>query len=252
MYAIVNCCDNYHLFAYHTLLTYEKLWPDNPFIFRIPWNKTKPEYIQEHFGSKVELIKTKKSFKETIFTLVKDLDENSWIYWCSSDTYVDKIEKEKANVSHQYIKTLHDPGIYGLSTCKTVYKLKKDKKPTSFQDIIIYERINEAYHKTTQVWTHQYYRVKVLKLIFDSFEEPKKNVKELDIQLMAENNPLYAKLAKGTFLAVGHHYGLLRLGENTARGKITLNCLNNFKKYNLKKPDNFEIRDVNLFYGRIL
>ena len=28
MYAIVNCCDKYHLFAYHTLLTYDKLCPD--------------------------------------------------------------------------------------------------------------------------------------------------------------------------------------------------------------------------------
>ena len=30
--------------------TYFKCWPDNPFVFHIPWNDTKPNHLVEKYG----------------------------------------------------------------------------------------------------------------------------------------------------------------------------------------------------------
>ena len=249
MYAIVNCCDKYHIFAYHTLLTYEKLWPDNPFIFRIPWNQIKPEYIQEYFGKKVELIKTNKSFKDTIFTLVEDLDENCWIYWCSSDTYIDKINHQVANLAYKYVKTIEEPNVFGLSFCRTKgVNIDSDKEAINFKNSKIYTRTKAVNCKHIQLWIHQFNRVKVLRYIFESFQEPTKKAKELDYQLYNDNNIIYLKLQLGDFLTFKE--GCVVFGENTSRSMITPNCVDSFKKYNLKKPNHFNIIDKSLFWGK--
>jgi hypothetical protein len=250
MYAIVNCCDRYHIFAYHTILTYDKLWPNNPFIFRIPWNETKPKYIQEHFGDKVELIKTKKSFKETVFTLIEDLDENCWVYWCSSDTYIEKINLDIAITAYNYIKSINDSNIFGLSFCRTKgINIDYKKKPVNFDGKEIYFKTKAINHQHMQFWIHQFMRTKILRYIFESFDEPKKLAKELDYQLYNNNNPLYLKIQLGEFLTFKE--GSVVFGENTSRSKITLNCIDNFKKYNLKKPDYINIININLFWGKI-
>ncbi len=37
MKAIVLTFDKYMIFTDHMILTYQKLWPNNPFIFKIPY-----------------------------------------------------------------------------------------------------------------------------------------------------------------------------------------------------------------------
>ena len=86
MYAIINCCDRFHIFAYHTILTYNTLWEDNEFIFRIPYNKVYPKFIKEKFGDQVEIIKSKKPFLDTILTHGIPYDSNINVvklYMCS-------------------------------------------------------------------------------------------------------------------------------------------------------------------------
>ena len=41
----------------YVLYTYFKHWPDNPFfVFYVPWNNVKPDYLVEKYGDKVRII----------------------------------------------------------------------------------------------------------------------------------------------------------------------------------------------------
>ena len=42
---IVLTCDIYHDVTNHMITMYEKTWPNNPFVFRVPWNEIYPEFI---------------------------------------------------------------------------------------------------------------------------------------------------------------------------------------------------------------
>src|SRR5437016_2587497 len=52
MKAIVLTCDRYRAVTEHMILQYEKLWPDHPFVFRVPYQKlqgapgNRAEYVQ--------------------------------------------------------------------------------------------------------------------------------------------------------------------------------------------------------------
>ena len=91
MKAIVLSCDKYHPIAYHMVLSYEKIWPTNKLIYRIPWNNTYPKDIIESFKNKIEAVKVPLEFKKTIEGLLKGLDDDEWIFWCSDDTYLIEI-----------------------------------------------------------------------------------------------------------------------------------------------------------------
>ena len=67
MKAIILSCDKYHPIANHMILTYEKLWPNNELIYRVPWNDKYPNDIKNNFGDKVEPINTPLEFKENYF-----------------------------------------------------------------------------------------------------------------------------------------------------------------------------------------
>ena len=84
--------------------------------------------------------------------------------------------------------------------------------------------------------------------IFECLTPPKKNVKELDYQLYDEKNKIYSFLPKYDFLCLEKIN--IKYGENTSRNKITLNCIENFKKYNIKMPKEFEVIDKYLLWGK--
>ena len=246
MYAIINCCDRFHIFAYHTILTYQILWEDNPFIFRVPYNDIYPKYIKDKFGDKVELIKSKKPFLDTILSLTKDIDKNEMIYWCSSDTYIDKIHNiEKLKKLHNFMLDCPDNISGGISTkFKGINKGEYYKK---YDDIDLFYRTKMVNAKNINIWLHQYLRVDILQNIFKCLEEPKNQVKELDYQLYKDTCPIYNYLSKYNFLCLDKSY--IRYGENTSRNKITLNCIESLKKYKIDLPNNFETINKNLYWG---
>ena len=162
MYAIINCCDRFHIFVYHTVLTYQKLWKDNDFIFRIPFNEVYPDFIKKEFGEKVQIIKTKKPFYDTIIGLTSDLDDNDFVLWCSSDTYIHEIaDLKNLKILHEYTNNCTDNYNIGglISTRSKGINIDKNKKQIKFKNLDIFYKTKAKNHKHIQFWLHQFLNV---------------------------------------------------------------------------------------------
>ena len=80
--AIVLTCDRFRAITRHLILKYERLWPDHPFVFHVPY--------QELRGTDTDRIKyhaAPEDIKGTILHLLADIDDEEWIYWCVDDKY---------------------------------------------------------------------------------------------------------------------------------------------------------------------
>ncbi len=232
MKAIVQSCDRYHSMAEHMLLKYEQLWPSNPFTFRIPWNKKKPQKILEKFKTKINPIQTDIKFKETFDSLTKDLQDNEWVYWCIDDKYPIKIDESKANQIVAFIDSIDDPQIVNVcfhfvrSIRSSALNLQNNNKGLS----VSFDNLRFIEHNSyINNWLHQFFRVGTLREFWRHLEEPN--------QYKAFSMDEQVKPLNGTSLTLDHN--ICTYGESTHKGIITQNCQNSCEKFNISVPDYF-------------
>ena len=80
----------------YVLHTYFKCWPDNPFVFYVPWNKIKPSFLVDKYGSnKIKLLQTDSAVKPTIRTLLSAVEPNEFIWWAQDDKYIIDFKNKK-------------------------------------------------------------------------------------------------------------------------------------------------------------
>jgi hypothetical protein len=65
--------------------TYNRFWPDCPIQFRIPFTERDPKSIFR--ARNVEFIPTGPDIRSTMENLLRDLPENEFIFWSTSDRY---------------------------------------------------------------------------------------------------------------------------------------------------------------------
>jgi len=235
MKAIVLSCDRYHPMANHMVLSYQSLWPSNKFKFLIPWNDKFPNSMKTDFNEKVDLIKTPVEFKKTISGLLDGIPDHEWIFWCTDDTYLAKINEEEANKTHEFVESIDDSDIIGV----TFGYIRQVPQNVDMSNSITYE--NLKYVKRTYLtnqWAHQYWRVKVLRYMFECLDEaPKHNAKQMDYMLKPQN-AFWKIIQQGKMYSLDHN--VATWGESTHRNKMTKNCVESFKTYGLSVPDTFE------------
>src|SRR5204862_7574122 len=111
MKAIVLTCDRFRAMTEHMILRYQQLWPDHPFIFRVPYQN-----LRGTETPRTEYTKTPDQIRATVLELIADLDDEEGVYWCIDDKYpirliIDKIETLMADA-------LQSPEISGLLFCR--------------------------------------------------------------------------------------------------------------------------------------
>jgi len=232
MKAIVQSCDRYHSMAQNMLVQYEKLWPSNPFTFRVPWNEKYPEVIENQFGSKIELINAGIKFKQTFHALTKDLDDNDWVYWCIDDRYLISIEEGEANQVLNFVESIKNPNI--INVCFHFVRYIKDSANCIQREgsgvEIYFENLRFIQHKSfINNWLHQFFRVKALREFWRHIEEPPQYQA---IQMDYSTKPL-----NGISLTLDHN--ISRYGESTEGGTITKNCQNSCIENNISIPKIF-------------
>lgn len=243
MKAIILCCDKYHQFGLHTIKCYNELWKNHPFEFYLPYNTTKPNF------ENINLIQTPVSFKETIRELTKNINDEEWIYWCSSDTYPIKLDIQK------YENILNNLDEISKKDCNVVFPGPwKNRIKVLHMETYNFEVNGIKYYSTNclengtnvNLWLHQFMKCKVLKKLFECFKEP--NVaKNLDRQLYHKNFPFYDYLRKTNFCLTDSSCGTF--GENTSRGLICPNALENMKRMDIDIPKDFQIRTHKLIWN---
>jgi len=65
--------------------TYNQLWPDCRFQFRIPFTDRDPRAIFR--AQNVEFISTPPDIRSTVKSLLCDLPEHEFVFWCIDDRY---------------------------------------------------------------------------------------------------------------------------------------------------------------------
>jgi len=231
MKAIVLSCDHYHEITNHMILTYQSIWPSNPLTFRVPWNDEYPQFLKDNYGNKVELIHSSAEFKKTISALTDDLDDNEWIYWCIDDNYMISINEDEANTTHNFVQSVDDDhSILAITFFKGNYSIHSVS--TVAEDSIMYKG-------------HQFWRVKVLKRMFDCLREPGLHkAKELHYmqKIKSVTSPFWNMVSEGKWYILDHNIAVF--GESTSRGvNMTKNCAQSFERYGLKIPDNFRVSE---------
>src|SRR5260370_8703265 len=82
MKAIVLTFDRHRDITQHLMLQYERLWPDHPFRFRIPYQQ-----LRGPDSERAEYIESPPEIVATVLRLIEEIQDEEWVYWCSDDKY---------------------------------------------------------------------------------------------------------------------------------------------------------------------
>ena len=225
--AIVLTCDRFRAITRHLILKYERLWPDHPFIFHVPY--------QELRGTDTDRVKyhaAPEDIKGTILHLLTDIDDEEWIYWCVDDKYPIQLPTDKVAtlISH----AMRSPGIDGLLFCRCRallsiprLTLHPHKVKNLFGDVY-FERKG-----WWQIWIHQIMRAKVLRHLFKHLPDHIPSAKAMDD--LKDNVP---KLPEHRLFVTEKNYAVF--GESTRRGMITQNCYESIVDLGIELPEWFQ------------
>lgn len=222
--ALVLTCDRYRVFTDHMISCYGKLWPGHPFVFHVPYQKIPPE---PHDEGRI-YIRCPGDIQGTARALLNGLDDEEMIYWCIDDKYPIRLDTASIARLHRYLFSDGRPDIGGLlfCRCRGMWKKRNLSGGLIKDDLgnVLLERKNYS-----QIWIHQYLKVKVLRHLFDSFPEVIATAKEMD-----EYKGRLQKPESHRLFVTRKNHGVF--GESTTRGMVTANCLGSLRAHNLSPP----------------
>ena len=226
MKAIVLTFDRHRAITQHLMLQYQRLWPDHPFRFRIPYQQLRAPDTE-----RAEYIESPPEIPATVLRLIEDIEDEEWVYWCSDDKYPIRLIVEKVKELLNYALTASE--ISGLLFCRTRVTLDRpelalhpSQRVTPAGDILL-ER--KAWY---QIWIHQFLRAKVLRFLFSQLPPQVPSAKALDgLKNRIEKPEDYHLFVTQQNFAV--------FGESTKRGTITRNCLESIARTDIELPEWF-------------
>jgi len=228
--AIVLTCDRYRTITEHMIFQYDRLWPDHPFVFYVPY--------QELGGvdtDRVRYLTAPPDIKETILQLLMNIDDEEWIYWCVDDKYPIQLVTDKiANLISHATRSAEVDGLLfcrcraTLNNPRLTLHRRKIKNP--FGDVYL-ER--KAWF---QIWIHQILRAKVLRHLFTHLPDVIPSAKAMD-ELKNE----VPKLPEHRLFVTKENFAVF--GESTRRGVITQNCYDSMIAAGIALPEWFRHPD---------
>jgi hypothetical protein len=227
MKAIVLTYDRNELLTDHMIRCYDELWFDHPFTFIIPYqnqNRCKP-------SKNCFYVKTNPEIKSTILTLLENLNDEEWIYWCIDDKYPIELKLDKIKDIYNSIINNGVQQANGILFCRHARMLD----PEYLTDVkiqigneILLER--KTYH---QIWIHQFVQVKIIRHLFNNFPDKISIAREMDGFINNLIKPNSHKL-----FVTERNCSIF--GESTFYGELTINCRKSLTERGLKIPDWFE------------
>ncbi len=242
LHAIVLTCQRYAPIAAHMIGKYETIWPDHPFVFRVPDGSDTRERL-ESFGHRIEFLPTHEGegrgrFRQTVFDLLSGIDDEEWVYWCIDDKYPISLDVRAHNRITSRLRSLDD--VDALQLCRVPplpnSNQLEEGNEHRVDDYVFQRRL--TYHR---IWVHQFVRAKVLRSLFGSFPEVLASAKEMDPLKDAIVPPSDQRLyVSATSLAV--------FGESTMGGVLTTNCARSLQS-GPGLPAGFEVSPTSRILG---
>ncbi len=168
MKALVLTHDTAYAVSYHMMFKYHQLWPDNPFTFRIPYQSE--EVLQHHIAdssNQKEYIKTPLPISDTVLTLLEDLEEEQWVFWCMDDWFPVEVDTTRVEQIVNWLKKDDPVAIDQIGLCGVAESQLKNVG--NFEEIRdIYGNVYTYYidKRRHELWPHRFIRVKVLRSFF--------------------------------------------------------------------------------------
>ena len=219
------------------IMRYEAVWPSHPFTFHVPYQH------QALHGGRVEPRRTGDAIRATVLELLEEFDDETWVYWCVDDKY--PIQLIVPPVARLAEAVLADqlPGVDGVLFCRCRKLLQPEYLLEERRDapggVALLRRKDYS-----QIWIHQFLRVKVLRQLFRqlpaSIPQPSDLDPAKDRFALPADHRLYVV---ETNLAV--------FGESTAGGRVTRNCAASLRALGLGLPAGFQETDWEILMGAI-
>jgi hypothetical protein len=227
MKAIVLTCDRFRAITEHMILQYERLWPNHPFVFCIPYQELRGRDTERR-----KYVNTPEDIRATVLQLLAEADNDEWVYWCIDDKYpiqlvADKIERCTSDA-------LNSSEMDGLLFCRCRVTLTDpnltlyDGELSASSGIVYLER--KAWF---QIWIHQFLRAKVLRYLFTQLPEDIPNAKVMDQQ-----KDKIAKPREHRLFVTKQNFAVF--GESTHFGAITQNCYESIAASGIALPKWFQ------------
>jgi hypothetical protein len=235
--AIVLSSDRYHALASHMIMRYGIVWPSHPFTFHVPYQH---EALP---GARVVSRRTRVPIRATVLGLLEGFDDEAWVYWCIDDKYPVQLVQPLVERLAAAIQADELPGLDGLLFCRCRRLLLPEHLLAERRDgpdgVVLLRRKDYS-----QIWIHQFLRVKVLRQLFLRLPESIRQANEMDSMKDALALPPDHRLyVVETNLAV--------FGESTIRGLVTRNCAESLRSLGIGLPPGFEETDVETLMGSI-
>ena len=227
MKAIVLTFDRHRAITQHLMLQYERIWPDHPFRFRIPYQQ-----LRGSDSERAEYIESPPEIAATVLQLIQDIEDEEWVYWCSDDKYPIQFIVEKIKDLLNCALTI--PDISGLLFCRTRVTLDQPElsllphqRVTPDGDVLL-ER--KGWY---QIWIHQFLKAKVLRSLFSQLPLEIPSAKALD-----DLKDQISKPDEYHLFVTEQNFAVF--GESTKRGLITRNCFESIRRTDIDLPQWFQ------------
>lgn len=228
--AIVLTCDRYRAITEHMIFQYDRLWPDHPFVFQVPYQK-----LGGVDTDRVKYLTVPSDIKGTVLQLLTGIDDEEWIYWCIDDKY--PIQLVTGKIASLISNAMRSPEVDGLLFCRCRATLNSPKLTlypgkvkNPFGDVY-FER--KAWF---QIWIHQILRAKVIRYLFSHLPDHIQSAKAMDD--LKDGVP---KLPEHRLFVTRENFAVF--GESTRRGVITQNCYESMIAAGIEFPEWFRQPD---------
>lgn len=214
--ALVLTFDNNHVFAAHMIASYERLWPDHPFQFLVPYQEV-VHPVFGHLKSQIHYVPSPPSIRETVKTLLQHAGSAEWIYWAIDDKYLVDLDANVANLCHLYTLSAPNSDVSGITFARARALCDPENISTQQSFTIHGERFlrRQNYH---QIWLHQFLRADILWSLFERFPVSLTSAKSMDDLKDELSLPDHQKL-----FTIQNNAAVF--GESASRGTMTRNCM---------------------------
>ena len=178
--------------------------------FHVPYQQRRLE------GTRVFARRTRGAISATVLDLIDGLDDEAWVYWCIDDRYPIRLVQPAVERVTEAVLADRLPAVDGLLFCRWGNMWRPEhllgQDPQEGPDgVRLLPRRDYS-----QIWLHQFLRVKVLRYLFRRFRK------------RSPRQTFWIPLKHQVSLPADHRLyvvetNLAVFGESTSRGRVTRN-----------------------------
>jgi hypothetical protein len=228
---------------------YARMWPDNPFTFRIPYNGTAQGPAQRYLAGRpdCELVGCGAGIRESMGALLDGVGDRSWVFWCIDDRFPTWLDRDRLSAVTAALPGAPD-GWEEIKLLRWREPVTRDLRGVAGSTFLVQDG---ARHRG--FWHHHFVRAGVLRRVFsDRAVGDGAGIQDFVFNRLQGrgggrrlSRRVEARLFPGTALVPTAP--LARLGEPVVEGRLTRNGLVALRGEGCEVPP-YEVVDRNVEY----